>query len=262
MKGQIQAFRRYRYLLEDLTIKDIKIKYRRSILGILWSVLNPLLMMMVITAVFSTLFRFNIPNYPIYYLTGWVIFNFFSEATNGAMVAVTSAAPLIKKVYIPKYIFPLEKALFALVNMCFSFIAVAIMFLLQGHPLHWTILLFPIPVLYVFFFSVGVGLILSAIAVFFRDIVHLYGVFLTALMYITPILYDDSIIEQSGHYAILTVMRCNPLYYFVYYFRQVVMFGSAPSFRTNIACILMCLASLGLGLLVFKKAQDKFILYI
>ena len=229
MKGQIQAFKRYRYLLEDLTIKDIKIKYRRSILGILWSVLNPLLMMLVITAVFSLLFRFNIPNYPIYYLTGWVIFNFFSEATNGAMASVTSAAQLIKKVYIPKYIFPLEKALFALVNMCFS---------------------------------VGVGMILSAVAVFFRDIVHLYGVFLTALMYITPILYDDSVIEQSGHFAILTIMRCNPLYYFVYFFRQVVMFGSVPSLKTNLACILMCLASLGLGLLVFKKAQDKFILYI
>ena len=248
--------------MEDLTIKDIKIKYRRSILGILWSVLNPLLMMLVITAVFSLLFRFNIPNYPIYYLTGWVIFNFFSEATNGAMASVTSAAQLIKKVYIPKYIFPLEKALFALVNMCFSFIAVAIMFLIQGYPLHWTILLFPIPIFYVFVFSVGVGMILSAVAVFFRDIVHLYGVFLTALMYITPILYDDSVIEQSGHFAILTIMRCNPLYYFVYFFRQVVMFGSVPSLKTNLACILMCLASLGLGLLVFKKAQDKFILYI
>ena len=105
-------------------------------------------------------------------------------------------------------------------------------------------------------------MILSAVAVFFRDIVHLYGVFLTALMYITPILYDDSVIEQSGHFAILTIMRCNPLYYFVYFFRQVVMFGSVPSLKTNLACILMCLASLGLGLLVFKKAQDKFILYI
>ncbi len=258
MKGQLQTFMRYRYLLEDLVIRDIKVKYRRSFLGLVWSILNPLLMMMVITAVFSRVFKISIPNFPIYYLTGSTLYSFFSEATSNAMTSTIYAAPLIKKVYIPKYIFPLEKAIFAFVNLMFSFIAVIIMFLVLRHPITWTILLFPIPVLYLLVFSIGVGLILSVLCVFFRDMMHLYGVFLTALMYLTPIIYPVDILPENIKFFV----QCNPLYYYVDYFRQVTMYGTVPSLSMNLICIFLSLLSLTVGLLIFKKYQDKFILYI
>jgi ABC-2 type transport system permease protein len=130
-------FRKYRFLLFDLIGRDLKVKYRRSVLGLFWSILNPLLMMLVITAVFSQIFKFNIEFFPIYYLTGATLYNFVVESTSNAMVSIIHAAPLIKKVYIPKYIFPVEKILFAFVNLLFSLIAVVIVVLILGMSLPW-----------------------------------------------------------------------------------------------------------------------------
>lgn len=256
---QLRSFSKYRFLLQNLVTKDLKVKYRRSVLGLLWSVLNPLLMMLVITSVFQFVFKMQIPNFPVYYLTGSLIYNFVSEATSGSMVSVVGAAPLIKKVYVPKYIFPMEKTLFSFINMFFSLIATAIVVVILGDtPYTWTMLLFPIPLLYVLVFAMGLGLMLSALNVYFRDVQHLYSVWLTAWMYLTPIIYPVSILPQ----AMQTVIKFNPLYYYVDYFRQVVMYGSVPSLRMNLLCMGMSLAFLLLGFWVFKKMQDRFILFI
>ena len=252
---------KYRYLLEDLTIRDLKVKYRRSLLGILWSVLNPLLMMLVITAVFSSIFKIDVENFPIYYLTGSLIFNFFAEATSGALVSILGNSPLIKKVYIPKFIFPLEKTLFAFVNMLFSLLAVVIMFIVLRFVPSWTIVFSPIIFIYVFVFSLGVGFFLSAISIFFRDVIHLYSVFLTAFMYMTPIIYPESMIERMPA-VVSSVIHYNPMYYYVQYFRNISMYGILPSVRDNLICIVSALLALLVGSLVLKKAQDKFILYI
>ncbi|SCJ87003.1 ABC transporter permease [Neobittarella massiliensis] len=260
LKGYFNALAKYRYLLEDLISRDIKVKYRRSVLGLVWSVLNPLLMMMVISAVFSHIFRFEVENFPIYYLTGSTLYNFYSESTSSAMTSMTGAGALIKKVYIPKYIFPLEKALFAFVNMLFSMIAVVLMIFILRAPVHWTLLLSPIPMLYMLVFCIGIGLILSALSVFFRDLLHLYGVFLTALVYMAPIIYPMEAI--AGNKLLVTVVKCNPLYYYIDYFRQLVMKGTIPGLTENLICIGFAVVFLALGLWVFKKCQDKFILYI
>ena len=140
MNAKLENALKYRFLLNELISRDLKVKYRRSVLGILWSVLNPLLMMIVITTVFQHVFRFDIEYFPLYYLTGSLIFNFVSEATNGAMTSVLDNAALIKKVYIPKYIFPLEKCLFSFVNMLFSMIAVLLIVVLYRFKLSWTFL--------------------------------------------------------------------------------------------------------------------------
>ena len=253
-----QNFLKYRYLLENLIGRDIKVKYRRSVLGILWSVLNPLLMMAVIATVFSRVFKFNVENFHIYYLTGAVIYNFISEATSTSMMSVLSSASLIKKVYIPKYIFPLEKCLFSFVNLLFSLVAVVIVMLISGIKFTYTALLFPIPLIYALTFSIGMSLLLSALTVFFRDIVHLYGVFLTAWMYATPIIYP---VEAIGP-KLQTVMMFNPMYYFVKYFRDVVLYGTIPSLKFNIVCISVSLFMLVIGAFVFYKKQDKFVLYM
>lgn len=258
LKIYFEAFKKYRFLLEDLVAKDFKLKYRRSILGFFWSILNPLLMMLVITAVFSSMFKSDIEYFPVYYLCGYLIFNFVIEATNGALMSIVNSAHLIKKVYIPKYIFPLEKTTFALVNVIFSFIAVLLVILITRMPLKPTILLTPIPILYSFGFSTGLGMILASINTFFRDAGHLYSVWITAWMYLTPLFYPVEAIPET----IRVFIECNPLYYYVTYLRQLVIAGTIPDIRMNIICGSYSVLFLIIGLVVFKKKQDKFILYI
>lgn len=261
-----QTFIKYKYLLSNLIGRDIKVKYRRSILGILWSVLNPLLMMLVLSAVFSALFgmggRFGGLNVPfnIYYLTGATIYNFISEATSTSMMSVYSASQLIKKVYIPKYIFPLEKCLFSFVNMLFSLIAVFLVMAFSGVGFHLTMFLMPVPILYALIFSIGMSLLLSALTVFFRDIIHLYGVFLTAWMYATPIIYPITILEARP--KLLFLMKFNPMYHYVEYFRSVTIYNVIPNIKDNLICLAFSFGMLIIGIFVFKNRQDKFVLYM
>ena len=258
IKMHVGGIKRYSYLLMHLVQRDIIVKYRRSVLGMLWSVLNPLLMMMVITAVFQRLFRFQVENFPMYYLTGSLMFGFVSEATSGAMVSIINSAALLRKVYIPKYIFVLEKCIFSFVNMLFSFVAVLIMLVVLGMQVHWTIILCFIPMLYAFLFSLGLGLILATMEVFLRDTAHIYSVFITLWMYLTPVIYPADILPQ----AVRAVVELNPLYYYVEYFRSLVMYGIVPGWNENAICIVFSLLLLGLGLFAFKKKQDSFIQYL
>lgn len=267
IKNVLLDFKRYIPLLINLTSRDIKVKYRRSVLGLAWSVLNPLLTMLVLTQVFRLLLRVEVPDFAVYFMLGSSMFTFFSEATSSSMGAMLDAAPLIKKVHIPKYIFPLEKCLFATVNFMFSMVAVVIVMFLNpainaGSVIKptWSMLLFPLPVIYCFLFSLGAGLILSACTVFFRDILHLYSVFLTMLNYLTPIIYPMSLLES--HNVISTIVRLNPIYHFVDYFREIMLYGNIPSLKTNMLCLALGIAALLLGIVLFKKMQDKFILHI
>ena len=252
------SFRKYTYLLENLVRRDITVKYRRSVLGILWSVLNPLLMMVVISTVFQQLFRIQVDNFPLYYLTGSLIFNFVSEATTGAMTSIISNGALIRKVYVPKYVFPLQKCLFSLVNMLLSLVAVLFMYLVLRFQLPITFPLVIIPMFYAFVFSVGFGMILATITVFFRDISHLYSVWMTVWMYLTPIIYPIDILPN----LIRSLVQLNPLYHYVDYFRKVAMHGIIPGFRENIICCLFAFSFVFVGIIVFKRKQDRFILYI
>ncbi|MDQ5984047.1 MAG: ABC transporter permease [Eubacteriales bacterium SKADARSKE-1] len=255
-----KKFKRFLPLLQNLTERDIKLKYRRSILGIAWSVLNPLLMMLVITQVFGLLLKIKVENFPVYYIVGVAMWNFFSDATFMSLNSVIDSAPLIKKVYIPKYIFPLEKCMFALINFLFSLIAVVIVMLFQSVVPSWTIILFWVPILYCFVFAIGVSLILSALSVYFRDLLHLYSVVLTIWMYATPIIYPVSLVKGST--LVYNIIRCNPMYYYVEYFRSVVMYGIVPDLTWNLICVTFSVGFFILGVFVFNRAQRNFILYI
>lgn len=257
-KIYIQALKKYRFLLEDMVMRDIKLKYRRSVVGLLWSILNPLLMMVVITAVFQNLFRFEIENFAVYYLTGWVVFNFVTEATTGAMTSIMSASALIRKVYIPKYIFPMQKCVFSFVNMLFSLVALFVVMLVLQVEITWYVLLIPIPLLLALVFAIGLGMILSTVAVFFRDMIHLYGIFTMVWMYLTPIIYPEEILVG----VMQTVMKLNPLYYYVDYFRQLTLYGTLPEIQTLFVMLFCSTVSLLLGVAVFKNKQDRFILFI
>lgn len=164
---------KYRWLLQLLVERDLKVKYRRSVLGYFWSILNPLLMMIILTIVFSTVFRFDIPNYPVYLLAGQLIYSFFAEATSMALGAVLDGAALIKKVYLPKYIFPLSRVLSSFTSILLSLCALFFVMIITGVEFHLTLLLLPLAMIYILIFSIGIGLIMSAGVVFFRDLKYL-----------------------------------------------------------------------------------------
>ena len=259
MKEKVSNFWRYRFLLSNLIGRDLKVKYRRSKLGILWSVLNPLLMMLVMTAVFSKFFRFDIPNYPVYLLSAQLIFTFFNEATSSAMGSVLFSAPLIKKVYVPKYIFPLEKVCFSFVNLLFSMLALLFIILITGSPLHRSIFAGIIPMFFLFVFCLGAGLFLAAGAVYFRDVMHFWSVIITALTYATPIFYPEAIWDGT---FMMYVGKLNPLYWYVRVFRNCVLYGTFPNGLEIAICAAFAVIALAVGTYVFNKAQDNFILYI
>lgn len=258
MKVRIHVFFQYKDLLYNLVSRDIKVRYRKSFLGMVWTVLNPLLMMIVMTIVFSTLFKSTIENFPIYFLAGNLIFTLNSEITNNCTYAIIGNAPLLKKIYIPKYLFPFSKAGSALVNLLFSLVAMFLVMIILRIPFLPTLLLLPIPIFYSFLFSVGLGLLLSATTVFFRDIAYFYSVLLMAWNYFTPVFYPIDILPDIAQ----KLMQLNPLYHYIDYMRNLILHGTFPSLKENLVCLMMGVAMLLIGIRVFYKKQDKFILYI
>lgn len=254
----IRELYRYKYLIEELVTRDIKKKYRRSVLGVLWSILNPLLMMTVTAMVFSTLFRFDIANYPLYLLTGQILFAFYAESTNFAMSSIIENGCLINKIYVPKYLFPLSRVMSSCVNLLFTIPALLIIILVTGHPLSLAMVTFVIPLLLFFFFCMGVGLLLTTMAVYFRDMFHLYGVLLNLLNYATPIFYPENIVPEEYKF----LLQMNPLYYFFKAFRQALYEGNFPSGELLLTCFCIALITFIAGCLVFRKYQNRFILYI
>lgn len=256
MSTYISNFLKYRPLLSELTMRDIKTRYRRSVMGVLWSLLNPLCQMIVLSVVFSNLFRNDIENFPLYILSGQVIFNFFSEATSNSLNSIIGSASLIKKAYIPKYLFVLSRIMSSAVNVLASFAALLVVMLVTRKEFHITIVLAIVPILFTVVFSSGVGLILASYAVKFRDIIHLYGVFIMALMYMTPIIYPMSMLPE----IVKKVVMINPLTNMVIMFRNLALDGILPSFLSIAVASIECAVVVVLGLYVFYKKQDTFIL--
>ena len=265
IRAYVETFNKYKYLLQNLISRDFKVKYRRSVLGVAWSLLNPVLMMLILSAVFSKVLRFDTPNFPLYVMTGQIVFLFFNESTTSANYSIVDSAQLIKKVYIPKYLFPIEKILFGFVNMLFSLIAIFIMLLIFGIPFNWSMLLFPVPLIALLMFTLGFGLILSALCVFFRDLKHLYSVLIMAWLYLTPIIYPLEAVAGSW---IKYIVLINPLTWFVEYFRSVILYIPISfelpfsMLHMNLVCFGWGVAMLLVGFVLFHKTQDKFILYI
>ena len=256
MSTYIQNFLRFRPLLKELMARDIKIKYRRSVLGVLWTMLNPLMMMAILSVVYSNLFKFDVENFPIYLLSGQVMFNFFSDSTSMAMSSIWGNASLIKKVYVPKYMFVLSRICSTSINLMASFTALIFVMLVTRTELHYTILLVWIPIVLLVVFSLGVSLLLAAITVKFRDVMHLYSVFVTALMYLTPVIYPMSILPSWLVY----IVNANPLTNYLTMFRDVMINNTVFGIWSLILGIIEAGAALVIGLYVFYRSQDTFIL--
>ena len=256
------------YMLFNLVSKDFKLRYRRSILGVVWSMLNPLLMMIVMTLIFTNIFRFQFDMYPfaVYLILGQTLFTIFQDGATGAMGSIIEAAPLIKKVHVQKIIFPTEKVVFAVVNFCFSLIAVGAVLAFFGMMPSWKALFIPFLVILLAIFTLGVGYLVSALSVFFRDVMHLWGVLTTVWFYFTPIFWPYDALASNGLDWVYLLVQFNPMYHFVSCFRQMVTGIPLPSDLGVVTefglCALFAVVTFGVGLFVFKKLEKKFILYV
>ena len=260
-------FKNYWYLMTQLITRDFKRKYKRSVLGVAWSLLYPILMMAVMAIVFSHMFRFSVEgiNYLVYLMTGIIMWSYFSEASNSAMTSVVENFALISKVYIPKYIFPIAKCLFVGINFVLTLIPwigliIITQFGLGTYPASINIYYLVLPYIFLclFIFTIGVGLFLSCISVFLRDVFYIYGIILTIWSYFTPVFYSIEILPES----LQKIFVYNPLYQFITAARQIVLYGQCPSIQTLLIIAAISIGTLIFGGIVFKKNQDKFIYYI
>ena len=249
---------RYAFLIRQLVSRDFKTKYKRSVLGMAWSFLNPLLTMAVQYVVFSTLFMSDIEQYPVYLLTGIVFFNFFNEAVSMGMTSITGNASLIKKVYMPKYFYPVSRILSSLVNFGFAFVPLLIVMLVTGTRFTPALLLLVFDILCLLAFVTGMGLLLTTAMTFFQDTQFLWGVASLMWMYLTPIFYPETIIPAQ----FLTLYHMNPMYQYIIFARICIIDNVSPEPMAYLWCILSSLAVLALGIVVFKRNQDKFVLYL
>ncbi len=254
----VAAVQKYRFLIRQLVSRDFKTKYKRSVLGMFWSFLNPLLTMFVQYFVFSTIFKSDIPNYPAYLLIGIVTFNFFTEASGMALSSIVGNAGLITKVYMPKFIYPLTRVMSSVVNLGISLIPLVLVSLVTGIQFKKSAILSLFFFCCVIIFSLGVGLLLSAAMVFFRDTQFLWGVLSMIWIYVTPIFYPESILPEDFRF----ILRINPMYHFLKNIRLCILDGISPEPSVYVQCTLMALGSLLIGALVFRKSQDRFVLYL
>ena len=254
-------FVKYSFLIKQLVSRDFKVKYKRSVLGMAWSLLYPLLTTAVMAIVFSNVFKFTTPgvSYICYLMTGLTYFNYFSEASNLSMSSVVANFSLINKVYMPKYIFPFTKCLFVGINFLLTLIPLYLVILFTGTGLCWQHILLPYSFICLFMFTLGMSLLLSTVAVFLRDMFYIYGVVITLWTYLTPIMYDIAIVSNP---VFVFILKLNPMYQYISFERMIVLYHSTPALSQFVACGASALITLAIGALVFVKKQDKFIYYV
>ncbi|GFI71876.1 polysialic acid transport protein KpsM [Clostridiales bacterium] len=264
------TFNQYKSLLRELTRKSLKLKYRDSVLGIFWSFVQPLLNMAVLSVVFSSILgkRGNIACYPVYLFTGRLLFEFFTTSTKAALMSFRTNAPIIKKVYVPKYIYPLSSILSTFVNLAISllcFICVWIFFRLTGISggdsltISGYALLFFIPLLLLLIFTTGVGLILAVFQVYFRDIKYIWDVFCTLLFYAVPIIYSIDTITSKWTRMLIEI---NPIYHIMELFRQCVYYGKPMDLDLLLGASAWSFGVLLLGIFIFNKKSDDLIFHM
>lgn len=252
--------KKYSFLLQQLVSRDFKVKYKRSVLGIVWSLLYPVLTMAVMAIVFSNVFKMSTPgvSYLAYLLSGLIMFNYFSEASNLAMSSVVGSFSLLNKIYIPKYIFPLSKCLFVGINFLLTLIPFYVVLIATGTGVNIFHVMLPYAFICLFMFTLGMGFILSAVSVFLRDMFYIYGIIVMLWTYLTPIMYDIKLISEQ----LQPWLKLNPMYHYVNFVREIVLYGRIPQPFTWATCAISSIVVLLIGVLVFKKTQDKFIYYV
>lgn len=251
-------FYKYKSLLSELVRKDIKIKYRRSVLGILWSFLDPLFSMIVLSIVFSTLFSKDIPNYPVYYLSGMLAYSLFRGGSTSAMNSLVNSAGIWKTIYVPKYLYILSSVLSNFVTYVLSLLVLFAIMIVMNVPFTIYIIFASLPILALIIITIGVGLIMGTLNVFFRDMQHLYSVVTLVLMYALPIFYPADIVPDSFKF----IQDFNPLFHIMVCLRDCFLYGRLYPIPSLLYAMIFGIVILGIGLVLLYKYQDKFVLYV
>jgi len=245
---------RYRDLLKLLVVNSIKTRYRRSALGVLWTLLNPLLNTLVLTIVFSTLFRFDIENFPVYLLVGLLVWNFFAQTTTQSMNTLIWGSNLIKRIYVPRTVFAVAVAGNGIINFLLSMVSLVVIMVFTRHPFTAALWMLPLSILILTMFTLGFALFMSTLAVFFVDIVDMFGVLLSVFFYLTPVFYPLSIVPAE----LLKVVEYNPITILLSLFRYPIYLGQVPPANLLLTSALLAIGTLLLGWLVFTRKVDEF----
>ncbi len=250
---------RYRDLIWTLVQRDLKVRYRRSAIGFLWTMLQPLLMLLVLHIVFSQLFRFKIRNYAVYALAGLLFWNFFQQTIVTSMNSLKANATILKKLPVPLAVFPIATVISGLVNLLFAFVPMFAILLSTGHQLTWALAYLPVAVIIAVIFTLGAGLILSPLAVFFSDVIELVGVVMMLLFYMTPVIYPKEIVEGTNFYW---AVRFNPIRSILEIFRDPIYYGKVPPFDHQLLAAGIAVTVLAIGIVSFRQSTDRIPFYI
>lgn len=254
----MSRYLRYRDLVLSLVARDLKVRYRRSLIGFLWTTLQPLLTMLVLTAVFSAVFRFQVRNYPVYALAGILFWSFFSQSIVSSMNSLRGNASLLLKVPVPKGVFPLASVLSGVINLALALVPLLAIVALTGQPMRPALLFLPVSILIAGLFTLGAGLLLSPLAVFFSDVVELVAVVLTMLMYLTPVFYPMAIIPDRYRWMV----RFNPIRSVLEVFRDPIYYGKIPPAIHLAAALVIALVALLIGTVVFRRSSGRIAFFV
>lgn len=253
-----EKLKKYQFLFEELVQRDFKRKYKRTVLGMVWSVLSPLLTLLIMRLVFTHFFGFGIEHYTTYLFCGNLVFSYFSEASGQGMSCLIDNASIFTKVNVPKYLFLLSKNVQTLINFGLTLVAFFALCVLDQITFTWRLICLLYPIVCLMLFNVGVGLILSALYVFFRDIEYLWSVFLQLLMYMSAVFYSIDSFSQKVQYLYLL----NPIYLFIRYFRKIVIEATVPSLWFHLLMLADALLVVVIGCVIYKKNNTKFLYYV
>lgn len=251
---ELAALWKFRDLIVQFVARSIKVRYKRSVLGIVWTILNPLMTMIVLSLVFSQLFRFATENYAIYVLSGLILWGFFSHATNTAMGEMVWSSSLLNRIYMPRSVFAVAAIGTGLVNLVISIFPLLLIALFLGVRFSWSLLALPFSILLLSLFTLGIGLLLATAVIYFADMMPVYEVLLTIWMYATPLIYPLSAVPERVHW----VLRLNPMFYYIDIFRTPIMYAVIPGWTTWAIAAAWAFGTLLAGALVFTSRSHEF----
>lgn len=255
----LKKLKKYQFLFEELVKRDFKKKYKRTILGMAWSVLSPLLSLLVMWVIFGHFFQFEIPHFVIYLFAGNIVYSFFCDSTNQGMSSLVGNAEIFTKVNVPKYMFLLSQNVSAIINFGLTLVLFFVFVAFDDVSMFsWKFIYLLYPIVCLTLFNLGCGLLLSALYVFFKDIQYLWGVFIQLLMYLSAIFYSIDSYSQTIQYLFL----CNPIYLYISYFRMIVIESAVPTVWFHLGCAFYAIVMLWVGCWMYKENNHRFLYYV
>ena len=254
----VREVRQYHELIWALALKELRVRYKRSVLGFVWALLNPLLMMLVLTVVFGTLMRFHLPHYSIFLLSMLLPWTFFAQCLSYSVESIVANGELLKKVRIAKMVFPLAAVVSNIINFLLSMIPLFLLILAVRFPVHWTWIYLPVPMLGLFFFTQGVAFIFATVNVFYRDVSHIIQIILQAWFYFSPIIYSLDFVPARYRW----LFKLNPLLYVLNGFRLSIYYGLLPSLPSMALSLGFGIVLLAIGFAVFRRYERSFVYYL